>query len=139
MKPIVRDFKDNDYLQIIDLWAQTDLGRPERGDNLDTIKKTLSIEGAFFVIEIDKKIIGSSWITNDGRRLYLHHFGILPEYQAKGYSKLLVERSIDFAKKMKMQIKLEVHENNIKAINLYKKYNFVYLGDYDVYIIRKYD
>jgi ribosomal protein S18 acetylase RimI-like enzyme len=33
-------------------------------------------------------------------------------------------------------VKLEVHSSNIKAINLYKKFGFIPLGDYHVYIIR---
>ncbi len=33
-------------------------------------------------------------------------------------------------------VKLEVHRSNKRAIELYKKAGFSYLGDYDVYIIR---
>jgi len=35
-----------------------------------------------------------------------------------------------------LQVKLEVHRTNRKAINLYKSEGFQYLGDFDVYIIR---
>lgn len=133
---IIRDFDEADYEQIVGLWAQTDLGRPERGDNLETINRTLNFGGKLLVMLIGNKLIGTSWITSDARRLYLHHFGILPELQGKGYSKPLVEESLKFAKEKKMQIKLEVHQKNKKAINLYKKFGFDYLGDYDVYIIR---
>jgi ribosomal protein S18 acetylase RimI-like enzyme len=35
-----------------------------------------------------------------------------------------------------MHIKLEVHKDNVKALGLYKKAGFGYLGDYHVYIIR---
>jgi len=83
-----------------------------------------------------KNIIGSSWLTSDGRRLYLHHFGIIPEYQGRGLSKLLLEESLAFAKEIDQQIKLEVHQNNNIAKNLYTKAGFKYLGDYEVYIIR---
>jgi hypothetical protein len=34
------------------------------------------------------------------------------------------------------QVNLEVHTTNIKAINLYKKFGFKHLGEYNVYIIR---
>lgn len=134
----IRDFKTEDYPQIISLWEKTDLGNPQRGDNLEIINKTISIGGKFLVLELldNKQIIGTSWITNDGRRLYLHHFGIHPEYQGKKYSILLLKASLEYAKILGLQIKLEVHKENLKAINLYKKYSFKYLGDYDVYIIR---
>jgi ribosomal protein S18 acetylase RimI-like enzyme len=38
-----------------------------------------------------------------------------------------------------MQIKLEVHEQNKIAINLYEKAGFKKLGNYKVYIIRDFD
>jgi len=84
----------------------------------------------------EDEVIGSSWMTFDGRRIHLHHFGILPSYQGRGLSKPLLERSLDFVKSKGYQVKLEVHKSNKKAIELYKKYGFKYLGDYDVYIIR---
>jgi ribosomal protein S18 acetylase RimI-like enzyme len=33
-------------------------------------------------------------------------------------------------------VKLEVHQQNIRAIHLYQQAGFQYLGDYDAYIIR---
>ena len=82
--------------------------------------------------------MGTSWITNDGRRLYLHHFGIKPEFQGQNLSKQLLKVSLNFAKKSRLQIKLEVHKKNKIALNLYKNSGFNYLGDYEVFIIRDY-
>jgi ribosomal protein S18 acetylase RimI-like enzyme len=48
----------------------------------------------------------------------------------------LLDASLKLAKSFGMQIKLEVHKENSKAIGLYTKAGFTYLGDYDVYIIR---
>ncbi len=137
----VRKYINDDYSQVLEVWNKTEMGGEQRGDDRNSIKTTLQKNGELFVL-IDNntgKIIGTSWITNDGRRLYLHHFGILPEYQSRGLSKLLIEKSLEFAKKLNMQIKLEVHESNYVALSLYKKYGFKYLGDYDVYIIRKFN
>lgn len=135
---IIRDYKSEDYSAIIHLWQITGLNTPERGDNENIIEKTISVGGKLLVmLDAEKKnIIGSSWLTNDGRRLYLHHFGILPEYQGRGLSKLLLSKSLAFAKKIGKQIKLEVHQNNTIAKKLYSKAGFRYLGDYEMYIIR---
>jgi len=86
--------------------------------------------------EDTKLLIGSSWITIDGRRSYLQYFGILPEYQNKGLGKKLLEESLKVAKEIGLQIKLEVHKSNITAKKLYEKYGFKYLGDYIVQVIR---
>jgi diamine N-acetyltransferase len=53
-----------------------------------------------------------------------------------GIGKLLTRQSLVFAKEKGYQIKLEVHQSNVNAINLYKQFGFTFLGDYDVYIIR---
>jgi ribosomal protein S18 acetylase RimI-like enzyme len=60
----------------------------------------------------------------------------LPECQGKGLSKILLKESLQFVKSNGAQVKLEVHSTNIKAINLYKKFGFKHLGEYNVYIIR---
>ena len=134
----LRDYKAEDYNQLQQLWEATGMGGKFRGDHEQTISNTLKMCGKLIVLENEGTVIGSSWITNDGRRLYMHHFGILPEYQGKGLAKLLLDKSLDFARKTGLQIKLEVHKNNEIALNLYKKHGFKYLGDYHVYIIREY-
>ncbi|NLJ06851.1 MAG: GNAT family N-acetyltransferase [Sphingobacteriales bacterium] len=138
---ICRDYQENDYPSIEQLWVQTGVGNPARGDNPETIENTLKLGGKLIVLEevSTKKITGTSWLTVDGRRVYLHHFAILPEYQGKKLSWILLKESLAFAKKMNLQIKLEVHKNNLKALRLYEKAGFRYLGDYLVYIIRNLD
>ncbi len=138
MNFIVRKFTDSDYDAVLEVWKQTDMGGAHRGDNLRVINDTLKNGGVLFVLTEEKNgnLVGTSWITNDSRRLYLHHFGILPEYQGKGLSNLLMEKSMQYAKETKLQIKLEVHKQNSVARKLYEKYGFKYLGDYDVFIVR---
>ncbi len=133
---IVRDYKYTDYQDVILIWEELDLARKERGDNNEVILRTLKLGGKLILLCYKNKIIGTSWLTTDGRRLYLHHFGIKKQYQGKKYSYLLIEASLKYAKKLDLQIKLEVNKNNFKAISLYKKVGFSYLGDYNVYIIR---
>jgi len=138
MAQFVREFKEEDYQSVLRIWEETDMGGEHRGDNLDIIEDTIDFGGKLFVLEDDDHgIIGTSWITSDQRRLYLHHFGILPKFQSKGYSHLLMEKSIAFAQDENIQIKLEVHKSNRIGKALYKKYGFKYLGDYEVYIVRK--
>lgn len=137
-KFVFRDYADDDFDGVRDLWQLTGMAGSQRGDNNEVIRNTLNNGGKLIIMEdtASGKIIGTSWLTNDGRRIYLHHFGILPEYQGQGLSKPLLEKSLEFAKEKGLQIKLEVHKTNLKAIDLYKKGGFKYLGDYLVYIIR---
>lgn len=138
MEYIVREFTTEDYDSVLKVWQETDMGGAHRGDNLQIIQNTISNGGILYILEVKntKEIVGTSWITNDQRRLYLHHFGITPYYQGKGLSHLLMDKSMGFARNLKMQIKLEVHKDNFKARKLYEKYTFKYLGDYEVFIVR---
>jgi len=134
----IREFREEDYDEIVSFWEHTDLGNPQRGDSLNTIKRTIEVGGCLLVMQNNAtgKICGTSWLTTDGRRTMIHHFGILPEFQGNGLSKVLLEKTLRIVKEKGHQVKLEVHSTNIKAINLYKKYGFVHLGEYNVYIIR---
>ena len=59
-----------------------------------------------------------------------------PNIRAKAFQKFLLKESFKFVKTIGLQVKLEVHSSNIKAVNLYKKFGFKHLGGYNVYIIR---
>lgn len=133
---LIRDYKKGDFPEINRLWEAAGLGGIVRGDNAETIESSIKIGGKLLVLIEGRQIIGTSWMTFDGRRIHLHHFAINPDFQGIGYSKHLVRQSLQFAKEKGCQIKLEVHRSNTKAINLYKNAGFKYLGDYDVYIIR---
>jgi len=138
---IIRDYINKDYKELNKLWQETKLGGEQRGDNAQIIEQSLVLGGKLILLESTetKELIGSSWMTFDGRRLHLHHIGIKPSFQNKGLGKLLTQESLKFAKEKGYQIKLEVHKSNKKAIGIYKQLGFTFLGDYDVYIIRDLD
>jgi ribosomal protein S18 acetylase RimI-like enzyme len=136
---IIREYRKGDFNGIMSLWMATGLSRPERGDDEATVERSIEIGGQMLVMCTEgntQEIIGTSWMTFDGRRLHLHHFGIDPAFQRKGLAKELLKESLRFVKEKGYQVKLEVHRSNTVAVELYLKAGFEYLGDYDVYIIR---
>ena len=135
----IRDYRPSDYPAIEKLWAETGLGGAVRGDNQQIIEQSIAMGGKMLVAVLDDQtLVGTSWMTFDGRRIHLHHFGISPAYQRKGLGRQLALASLAFAKEKGYQVKLEVHQTNTAAVELYKSLGFRYLGDYDVYIIREY-
>ena len=134
----IREYSSDDYQEMIRLWESLGLGGAHRGDDATIILRTIEMGGKLLLM-FDKhtnKMIGTSWLTVDGRRVYLHHFGIHADFQGIKLADPLLEASLKFAKSTGLQIKLEVHKNNDKALGLYQKAGFTYLGDYYVYIIR---
>ena len=134
----VREYEEKDFSEVAEVWKRTGISTPGRGDTAAAIANTLRHGGRLLVLEekISSSIVGTSWLTSDGRRLYLHHFTVAPEHQGQGLAKLLLKTSLQIAKQSGLQIKLEVHRDNERAVNLYKNAGFQRLGDYDVYIIR---
>jgi len=129
----IRDYQPEDFASLIELWQETNLAQPERGDQQCNDKG-----GRLLLMEETEKetIIGSSWMTWDGRRIYLHHFGILPSYQGLGLGTELAEKSLEWIREKGQQVKLEVHKENHAAKRLYEKLGFFAFRDYDIYMIR---
>jgi ribosomal protein S18 acetylase RimI-like enzyme len=137
-KILTRDYRPGDYASLLELWKRTDLFQPERGDDAEVIERCNEKGGRLLVMEDleNGKIIGSSWMTWDGRRIYLHHFGILPCYQKRGLGTRLAKESLDWIRGTGQQVKLEVHKENYPAIRLYEKLGFFAFSDYDIYMMR---
>jgi ribosomal-protein-alanine N-acetyltransferase len=136
---VIDHYHPDDYPQIASLWSELGLGGTERGDDANVIASTIQNNGAFFVVRMKSRIIGTAWITNDQRRLYLHHMGVAKDYQNQGVGWKLLKHSVQWSQNIGLQLKLEVNPANESAVYLYKKIGFKHLGDFDVYIIRNYD
>lgn len=134
---IVRDYRDGDFPQIENLWIETGVFRPERGDKADTILRCNSLGGKFLVLEdeLNQRIVGTSWLTWDGRRVLMHYFSVHPSWQGQGFGRKLAMDSLEFARKKGVPLKLEVHRNNIPAVQLYKDLGFKVLEGYEVYLL----
>ena len=131
-------FQEKDFKEILNLWVDTDMGHPERKDSASTILRCNSFGGKLIVMKqnSNNEIVGTSWLTYDGRRIFLHHFGIKPYWQGHGLGKALGVESMKFIKSKGAQVKLEVQRNNSKAKRIYENLGFFSFEDYDVYMLR---
>ena len=132
----IRDYQNQDFEQVRGLWELTGIYTIERGDTREIITRCLGLGGKFLVIEDPRcgKICGTSWMTWDGRRVFLHHFAVGPEIQGQGWGRKLAEKSLEFARKKNCPMKLEVHQDNTAAVNLYTSLGFEVFKNYDVYM-----
>lgn len=134
---IIRNYKPGDFPQIEALWRETGIYTMERGDTPEIILRCNTQGGKFLIMEDDlnSRIIGTSWLTWDGRRVLMHHFAVLPSLQGRGYGRKLALESLAFAREKRSPLKLEVHHDNTPAIQLYRSLGFDVFEDYDVYMI----
>jgi len=131
---IIRDYQPEDFSQVVELWQQTGIYTTERGDTAGLIRQCNQQGGKFLVLEdpVSGKPAGTSWMTWDGRRVFLHHFAIRPDLQGRGLGRELAVRSMEFARTKGCPVKLEVHRQNRAAVRLYQSLGFESFGDYDV-------
>lgn len=94
----------------------------------------------YIVLKENNNIVGFAgiWITPD--TVELNNIVIKKDSRGKGYSKILLEKLIEISEETSREIfTLEVSEENIVAINLYKKYGFEKVGLRKNYYKGKYD
>lgn len=133
---VIRDFRGMDYPALVELWEETGVSNPARGDSLESIERTLEARGRLLLAVAEGELVGSVWLTDDARRLYVHHMAVSPERQGEGIGSRLLEAAITLAAQRGLQMKLEVHRDNEVAIGLYRSHGFERIGDYDVMLKR---
>jgi len=133
---IIIDYNSSYFNEVNQFWQNNGLGGAYRGDTPDIIEKTILAGGKLLLMLSANKVIGTSWITHDSRRSYIHHFGISADFRRKGLGYKLMQATMEFVSTLNYQVKLEVHNDNQDAISLYHKFGFSYLGDYIVLIKR---
>ena len=133
----IRDYRPEDFPLVETLWKETGIYTAERGDTAEIIIRCNQSGGKFLVLEEKSSgiLVGTSWITWDGRRLFLHHFAIRPDQQGQGLGRLLALKSLEFAREKNAPMKLEVHQSNHIAVDLYRSLGFTVFEDYDIFMI----
>lgn len=91
----VREFKIEDYDNLISLWKKAGLPyKPFGRDRRERIEREL-IRGkcVFLVAETtsSNRLVGSVFGTHDGRKGWINRLAVIPEYQRKGVASMLVE------------------------------------------------
>jgi N-acetylglutamate synthase len=109
-----------DYDRILEIWKKTELSVGS-SDTKKQVKRMIERNPKLcFVGKVDNKIVGVVMGGFDGRRGYVHHLAIDPNYQNKGFGKLMMEKLMERFKKLKVhKVHLFVEKRNEKVINFY--------------------
>lgn len=85
-----------DYDGVYSLWINTPgMGLNSTDDSKEGIEKYLKRNPtSSFVAESDGKIVGVIMAGHDGRRGYIHHTAVLPEYRNRGIATSLVDHAM---------------------------------------------
>ena len=83
----------DDYEEVYSLWLSCKgMGLNNLDDSRDGIERFLKRNpDTCFIAEKDNKTVGVILAGNDGRRGYIYHTAVLPEYRSMGIGKALAE------------------------------------------------
>jgi len=90
-----REFVIADYDAAVALWNRLEGIEIAEGDKRDEINEYLLRNPDFSrVAEEDGVLVGVALCGHDGRRDYIYHLAVTPEYQGRGIGKLLMGECI---------------------------------------------
>ncbi|TFG11810.1 MAG: GNAT family N-acetyltransferase [Promethearchaeota archaeon] len=126
----IEHYDMDDYEHIINLWERAGINVGS-SDTREEIEKMLNRNPNLFLVgRVDEKIIAVVLGGYDGRRGYVHHLAVDPEYQNKGYGKNLMDELMLRFKNMKVhKIHLFIEKYNRSVIDFYMKLGWEIRGD----------
>lgn len=87
------------YAEIYDMWNSIPGIGLSNADSEEAIARYLERNpNSSFVCYCENKIVGTILCGHDGRRGYIHHTCVIPEYRKQNIGKILVEKALEALK-----------------------------------------
>jgi ribosomal protein S18 acetylase RimI-like enzyme len=118
----IREMNITDYSQLLDLWKSIDGLCMDEEDSYENMVTFLNRNiGLCYVAVIENKIVGTIKGAQDGRRGYISHMAVLPQFRGIGIAKALYEKTLQELKKQGIwKCNLYVLNTNSAALDFWK-------------------
>lgn len=123
----IRKIKKSDWKKILELWQNIPgMGLNNIDDSKDGIIRFLKRNPkTCFIAEENGTAAGTIIAGHDGRRGYIYHTAVLPEFRRRGIATELLARSVDALKKQGIaKAALVVFSDNEAGNNFWEKQGF---------------
>jgi ribosomal protein S18 acetylase RimI-like enzyme len=131
MQADIFEFCLDDFQDAIALWKSCEgigLSSADSKDNLTTYLKRNP--GMSFVARSKNAIIAAVLCGHDGRRGYLHHLAVHPDFRNQGIGRALVDKCISALQSIGIQkCHLFIFNSNRDAIRFWEKIGWSYRKD----------
>ncbi|MEE9376545.1 MAG: GNAT family N-acetyltransferase [Candidatus Lokiarchaeia archaeon] len=109
------------YEEIVMLWRKAGINIGS-SDTREELERVLQRNPNLFLIgKLDNKVIGVVIGGFDGRRGYVHHLAVDPDYQKKGYGKMIMDELIEKFRKIGVhKIHLFIEKYNKNVVEFYR-------------------
>ena len=92
---IIREMTIDDYDEVYEMWQITTKRALSKADEKDQMERYLKHNaGMSQVAVVDGKIVGTVLAGHDGRRGFIHHMAVLPEFRRKKIGHALAQTAI---------------------------------------------
>ena len=128
----IRDMSIGDYTNAYALWLSCPgIGLHPADDSREGIARFLDRNPkTCFVAEADGRLIGTIMAGNDGRRVYIYHTAVHPNYRGRGIGSALVQAAIQVLERLGIgKAALVVLETNADGNVFWEKQGFTVRTD----------
>ncbi|MBQ7046486.1 MAG: GNAT family N-acetyltransferase [Oscillospiraceae bacterium] len=128
----IRTMDITDYEDVYSLWLSCKgMGLNNLDDSKDGIERFLERNPeTCFVSEKDNKIVGVIITGNDGRRGYIYHTAVNPDYRKQGIASALVNTALEALETIGInKVALVVFERNQSGNEFWEKIGFTQRDD----------
>ena len=122
----------DDYEKVYELWKScAGMGLNNLDDSKEGIGKFLKRNpDTWFVADADNNIVGVIIVGNDGRRGYIYHTAVNPQYRKQGIAKSLVDTAMTALQKIGInKAALVVFDRNEIGNDFWEKMGFTIRDD----------
>ena len=119
---MIREMVAADYSSVMSIWQQSEGMTLREVDSEVNIAAYLARnEGLSFVAVEAGELVGAVLAGTDGRRGYLQHLAVLPEFRKQGLGRMLTEHVVAALKRIGIEkTHLFVHTSNLEAQDFYQ-------------------
>ena len=122
----IRPMTINDYDEVFAMWQITTKRALSKADERDQIERyLLRNAGMSQVAVVDGNIVGTVLAGHDGRRGFIHHMAVLPDYRRRHIGHRLAEKAIEMISRDDIdKTHIFCYQNNETGQNFWKDFGF---------------
>ena len=126
-----REFAISDYDAAIELWARVEGLDVAEGDDRETIWRFLERNPGLSRIASDgPKMIGAVLCGHDGRRGYIYHLAVDPEYHERGIGRRLINECLTGLERAGVErVNILVAKDNPRGLEFWRRTGWEHLGE----------
>jgi len=124
-----------DYDEVYAMWQTTSKRALSNADSREQIERYLDRNAGMSQVAVaDGKIVGTVLAGHDGRRGFIHHMAVMPQYRRKGIGHSLANTAIEKIKAEGIdKTHIFCYQNNETGQNFWKDFGFKKRDDVFVY------